>query len=221
MSNLIALVQGQALPHSQDVQRRVYIPVDDQTASPAFVGLADRHFLDMAAAGEIGRHDMKAIGRAAEAVNSTHCVVVIARPPVDAIGHLDLAQPAVRRIAIANPDHAPYGIAAREALQSAGLWDALQPKLILGENVRQTLQYAETGDVDVAIAALSLSRQEQGRWALVPEALHAPIDQALAVVAGSRHEAAARAFAAYVNSPAGRAIMQRYGFVLPGEEVTP
>lgn len=61
----------------------------------------------------------------------------------------DLAQPVVRRIAIANPDHAPYGIAAREALQSAGLWDALQPKLILGENVRQALQYAETGDVDV------------------------------------------------------------------------
>lgn len=133
----------------------------------------------------------------------------------------DLTQPAVRRIAIANPDHAPYGIAARQALQNAGLWNALQPRLILGENVRQTLQYAETGDVDVAIVALSLSLQEEGRWTLVPEALHAPIDQALAVVAGSRNEAAARAFAAYVNSPAGRAIMQRYGFVLPGEEVTP
>jgi molybdate transport system substrate-binding protein len=133
----------------------------------------------------------------------------------------DLAQPAVRRIAIANPDHAPYGIAAREALQSAGIWDAVQPRLILGENVRQTLQYAESGDVDVAIVALSLSLQEEGRWTLIPEELHAPIDQALAVVAGSRNEAAARAFAAFINGPTGRPIMRHYGFVLPGEEVAP
>lgn len=133
----------------------------------------------------------------------------------------DLAQPAVRRIAIANPDHAPYGIAAREALQSAGLWETVQPKLILGENVRQTLQYAESGDVDVAIAALSLSLQEEGRWVLVPEELHAPIDQALAVVTGTRNESAARAFAEFINGPSGRPIMRHYGFVLPGEEVTP
>lgn len=133
----------------------------------------------------------------------------------------DLAQPAVQRIAIANPDHAPYGIAAREALQSAGLWDALQPKLILGENVRQALQYAETGDVDVAIVALSLSLEVDGQWVLVPEELHASIDQALAVVAGSRNEAAARAFADFINGPTGRPIMRQYGFVLPGEEVAP
>ena len=133
----------------------------------------------------------------------------------------DLAQPAVRRIAIANPDHAPYGIAAREALQSAGLWETVQPKLILGENVRQTLQYAESGDVDVAIAALSLSLQEEGRWVLVPEELHAPIDQALAVVTGTHNESAARAFAEFINGPRGRPIMRRYGFVLPGAEVAP
>lgn len=133
----------------------------------------------------------------------------------------DLAQPAVQRIAIANPDHAPYGIAAREALQSAGLWEAVQPKLILGENVRQTLQYAESGDVDVAIAALSLSLQEEGRWTLVPEELHAPIDQALAVVTDSPNQAAARAFADFINGPTGRPIMRHYGFILPGEEVAP
>jgi molybdate transport system substrate-binding protein len=133
----------------------------------------------------------------------------------------DLAGPEVRRIAIANPDHAPYGVAAREALQSAGLWDALQPKLILGENVRQTLQYAQTGNVDVAIVALSLSLEEEGQWLLVPQHLHAPIDQALAVVKNTRNENTARAFAQFVNSPDGRAIMRRYGFVLPGEEMTP
>lgn len=141
--------------------------------------------------------------------------------PLPIAGIQDLAQPAVQRIAIANPDHAPYGIAAREALQSAGLWETVQPKLILGENVRQTLQYAETGDVDVAIVALSLSLQEEGRWALIPEHLHAPIDQALAVVTDSRQQAAARAFAGFINGPAGRPIMRDYGFVLPGEEAAP
>jgi len=133
----------------------------------------------------------------------------------------DLAQPAVQRIAIANPDHAPYGMAAREALQSAGLWETVQRKLIQGENVRQTLQYAETGNVDVAIVALSLSLQEEGRWTLIPEELHAPIDQALAVVTDSRQQAAARAFADFINGPAGRPIMRHYGFVLPGEEIAP
>jgi molybdate transport system substrate-binding protein len=81
------------------------------------------------------------------------------------------------------------------------LWETLQPRLILGENVRQTLQYAESGDVDAAIAALSLSLEVDGQWVLVPEALHAPIDQALAVVTDSRNQAAARAFAQFVNSP--------------------
>jgi molybdate transport system substrate-binding protein len=132
----------------------------------------------------------------------------------------DLMQPGVARVAIANPEHAPYGIAAREALQSAGLWDALQPKLILGENAAQTLQYAETGNVDVAIAALSLSiaAGDQGRYVLIPAELHNPLDQALAVVSSTQHEAEARQFAAFVNSPAGRGVMRRYGFVLPGEE---
>ena len=69
----------------------------------------------------------------------------------------DLTRPEVQRLAIANPDHAPYGVAARQAMQTAGIWEAVQNKLVLGENVRQTLQYAETGNVDVAIVALSLS----------------------------------------------------------------
>lgn len=131
----------------------------------------------------------------------------------------DLLDPAVARIAIANPEHAPYGVAAREALQSAGLWDALQPRLILGENIATTFQYAETGNVDVALVALSLSiaAGEEGRWTLIPAELHAPIQQALAVVSHSPQAAAARAFAVYVNSEAGREIMRRYGFVLPDE----
>ncbi len=136
----------------------------------------------------------------------------------------DLTRPEVHRIAIANPDHAPYGVAARQALQAVGIWEAIQPKLVLGENVRQTLQYAETGNVDAAIVALSLSvpaaagPASVGHWILIPQELHAPIDQALAVVKGTRQEAAARAFAAHVNGPRGRLIMRKYGFVLPDEE---
>lgn len=132
----------------------------------------------------------------------------------------DLMQPEVTRIAIANPEHAPYGVAAREALESAGLWEALEPKLILGENVAQTLQFAETGNVDVAIVALSLSiaAGDDGRYALLPAELHNPLDQALAVVSSTAHETEARQFAVFVNSEAGREIMRRYGFILPGEE---
>lgn len=128
----------------------------------------------------------------------------------------DLALPGVQRIAIANPDHAPYGVAARQALQRLGLWDALRPKLVLGENVRQTLQYAETGNVDVAIVALSLAVQTQGKWHLIPEELHAPIDQGIAVVKGTRLEEQARAFVQFVLGPEGRAVLQKFGFVTPG-----
>ena len=131
----------------------------------------------------------------------------------------DLTSSDVQRIAIANPDHAPYGVAAREALESAGLWDTLQDKLILGENVADTLNYAATGNVDVAIVALSLAIQGDGTWTLIPEELHAPLDQALAVIAGTEHEAEARLFAAFVNNETGRDVMRSYGFVLPGEDV--
>lgn len=131
----------------------------------------------------------------------------------------DLQNAAVERIAIANPEHAPYGVAARETLQTAGLWEPLQPQLIFGENIAQTLQYAETGNVDVALVALSLSiaAGDAGNWMLVPDTLHNPLNQSLAVVAATVHEDEARQFAAFVNSEAGRAVMRRYGFLLPGE----
>ncbi|MBL8145571.1 MAG: molybdate ABC transporter substrate-binding protein [Anaerolineae bacterium] len=133
---------------------------------------------------------------------------------------IEEVQDSVETLAIANPEHAPYGVAAREALQSAGIWEDIQPKLVLGENIAQTLQFAETGDVDAAIVALSLSiaAGDVGRWVLIPEELHNPLNQALAVVSATTHEAEARQFAAFVNSEAGRAVMRRYGFILPGEE---
>ncbi len=130
----------------------------------------------------------------------------------------DLARPEVTRVAIANPEHAPYGVAAREALQSAGVLEAVSPKLVYGENITQTLQYAESGNADAAVVALSLSTQSKGRWTLIPAGLHKPLNQALAVIKSTRHEQEARRFAAFVNSAEGRGVMRRYGFVLPGEE---
>ena len=127
-------------------------------------------------------------------------------------GIADLARPEVQRVAIANPDHAPYGLAAKQALQSAGVWDRVQPKLVYGDNIRQTLQYAQTGNVEVAIVALSLSIQSNGRWTVIPEELHQPIDQGLAIMKTTKNEQAARAFAAFISSPQGKAIMKKYGF---------
>ncbi|HSD46749.1 MAG TPA: molybdate ABC transporter substrate-binding protein [Pyrinomonadaceae bacterium] len=127
----------------------------------------------------------------------------------------DLVRQEVKRIAIANPDHAPYGLAAKQALESAGVWDAVKSKLVYGDNIRQTLQYAETGNVDVAIVALSLSQQSKGRWTLVPEELHQPIDQGLAVIKSTRNEPAAREFASFVIGPRGREILGKYGFAFP------
>ncbi|HSO76206.1 MAG TPA: molybdate ABC transporter substrate-binding protein [Blastocatellia bacterium] len=133
----------------------------------------------------------------------------------------DLTRPDVKRLAIANPDHAPYGMAAREALQRAGVWEAARGKLVFGENVSQTLQFAESGNVDAAIVALSLSINSNGTWKLIPAELHNPLNQTLAVLKGASNEAGARKFAAFVNGPEGRSVMRRYGFVLPGEEPAP
>jgi molybdate transport system substrate-binding protein len=130
----------------------------------------------------------------------------------------DLVRPEFKKVAIANPEHAPYGAAAREALQTAGVWDAVSQKLVYGENISQTLQYVESGNVDAAIIALSLSTQSKGRWILIPAEMHKPLNQAHAIIKGTKHEQEARRFAAFVNSAQGRAVMRKYGFVLPGEE---
>ncbi|HEY2743884.1 MAG TPA: molybdate ABC transporter substrate-binding protein [Polyangia bacterium] len=134
----------------------------------------------------------------------------------------ELADARFLKIAIANPAHAPYGKAAEEALEKAGLWSALTPKLVYGENIQQTMQFAQTGNADVALVALSLAVvAPEGEWTAIDEADHLPIDQAM-VVCGQHADRLARArrFASFVGSPAGRAIMTHYGFLLPGETRT-
>jgi molybdate transport system substrate-binding protein len=129
----------------------------------------------------------------------------------------DLADPAIVRISIANPDHAPYGRAARESLESAGLWDQLQPKVVPAENVRQAFQFAESGNVDVGLVALSLVIGGEGHYVVVPEDLHEPINQTLALIADGEHQSEAQSFVDYLTGPKGREILEKYGFVLPEE----
>ncbi|MBR2655093.1 MAG: molybdate ABC transporter substrate-binding protein [Loktanella sp.] len=123
----------------------------------------------------------------------------------------------VTRFAIANPDHAPYGMRAREALIAKGIWDDLQPFMVLGENVSQAAQFALSGNAEGGIIAYSLALAPQvaprGTYALIPEDWHAPLRQRMALLNGAGD--VAEAFYAYMNAPAAREIMERYGFDLP------
>jgi molybdate transport system substrate-binding protein len=133
----------------------------------------------------------------------------------------DLADPKFAKIAIANPDHAPYGRAAQDALEKAGVWDRVRSKMVYGENVQQTLQFAQSGNAEAAIVALSLAMATDGDWVPVDPALHRPLDQAMVICGHSPARAEAEKFTAFVSSPDGRAIMRRFGFILPGEQGPP
>lgn len=130
-----------------------------------------------------------------------------------------LAEGRITRFAIANPEHAPYGMRAREALIHAGLWEDIQPFLVLGENVSQAAQFALSGNAEGGIIALSLSLAPQlrdlGAADLIPEEYHQPLRQRMALLNGAGE--VAQAFYAYMSQPAARAIMARHGFVLTGE----
>jgi molybdate transport system substrate-binding protein len=128
--------------------------------------------------------------------------------------------PDVVFLAIANPEHAPYGLAARQALETSGLWEITSPRLVFGENISDTRRLADTGDADAAIVALSLAiaAGDRGKWVLIDEHLHQPLEQTLVVVTEDPERAGpAGAFADFVNQPNGREVMLRYGFALPGE----
>ena len=123
----------------------------------------------------------------------------------------------LQKFAIANPEHAPYGARAKEALQHAGLWDAIQPKLVLGENIAQTAQFATSGSTQGGVIALSLAKAPEvaklGQFALIPESWHDPLRQRMVLVKGAPPEA--KAFYDYISTPAAQAIMSRYGFSMP------
>ena len=130
-----------------------------------------------------------------------------------------LADGRLVKLAIANPEHAPYGRAAMEALKSAALWPAIQPKLVLGENVSQAAQFAVSGSTQAGIFALSLALapnfRDAGSYVAIPEALHRPLRQRMVLTRKAGDTA--RAFYAFLQAPVARAVFKRYGFLLPGE----
>ncbi|MBL8918662.1 MAG: molybdate ABC transporter substrate-binding protein [Myxococcaceae bacterium] len=129
-----------------------------------------------------------------------------------------LADERIHRIAVANPAHAPYGLAAKQALTGANLWSALEPKLVLAENVRQALQFAETGNADAAIVAYSLVLSgDPSAWTLIDDGLHAPIDQALVECTRGANREGGAAFARFLTSAEARGVMERFGFSMPAE----
>jgi molybdate transport system substrate-binding protein len=129
-------------------------------------------------------------------------------------GPAALAGPAYRTIA--NPEHAPYGMAAREALTAAGAWDGIGPRLVLGENVAQALQFVRTGNADAGVVALgAVATQREVPHRAVDAALHAPLRQTGAVLRGSARPDDAAAFLREMTGPAGQAILRRHGFDAP------
>jgi molybdate transport system substrate-binding protein len=130
-------------------------------------------------------------------------------------GFQSLLDPRVEKIAIANPEHAPYGRAAVDALTKAGIYDQIKSKLVYGENISQAAQFVQSGNAQAGLVALSLaaspSMQNGERW-IVPPEYHSPLEQAAVILTSSKNKISASDFLAFVKSPEGREILSHYGF---------
>lgn len=126
-----------------------------------------------------------------------------------------LLDPRIKRVAIANPAHAPYGLAAKEALIRAGIWDRIQPKLVYGEDIRQTVSFVLTGNAEAGIVALSVAGVPEISYKPIDAAAHSPIKQSLAAIKGSPFEAEARQFISLITGPEGKPTLEKYGYEVP------
>jgi molybdate transport system substrate-binding protein len=131
-----------------------------------------------------------------------------------------LRDPGIRKIAIANPKHAPYGRAAVAAMESSRVYESVKEKLILGENVSQAAQFIESGACEIGIIALSLARSPamngKGAYWEIPVEAYPPLEQGAAILKQSKNQEAARRFLDFLQGSQGQEIMRRYGFLLPG-----
>jgi molybdate transport system substrate-binding protein len=134
-------------------------------------------------------------------------------------GLKSLFDPAVKKIAVANPQHAPYGQAAVAAMQSEGVYEKVKDKLVLGENISQTASFVVSGAADVGVVALSLAlspnMKEKGRYAEIPATEYPPIAQACVILNSSRDKETAKQFLAYIKTAAVADTLKRYGFDVP------
>jgi molybdate transport system substrate-binding protein len=140
--------------------------------------------------------------------------------------HLDLSkgleilrEPTIKKIAIANPKHAPYGRAAVAAMEHFKVYDQVKDRLILGENISQAAQFIESGACDIGIIALSLAAapamKSKGTYWEVPAEAHSSLEQGAVILKSSKNQEAARQFLEFIKGPDGQEIMKRYGFIVP------
>jgi len=138
------------------------------------------------------------------------------------LGMKALLDPSVQKIAIANPAHAPYGRAAKAALENLKLYDQVRDKLVLGENISQTAQFVESGNAQIGILALSLAvaptLKDKGTFWEIPADSYPPIEQAAVIPTAAPNQALARAFLDYVRTPEAQTILRQYGFQPPREK---
>ena len=189
--------------------------IQDGAPFGVFLSADDRFVEQLARAGRT---------RGASVPYATGRLVLFAPPgsPLDPAEGLDglarlVQRGQVTRFAIANPDHAPYGRVAEQTLRKRGLWDALQPTLVLGENVSQAAQFASAGDATGGLIAYSLAlappMRTRGTYFLVPADEHAPLTQHMVLTA--RADAVAEQFFRYLQGQTARATLRQYGFVAP------
>jgi molybdate transport system substrate-binding protein len=144
---------------------------------------------------------------------------------VQELGMNALLDPSIKKIAIANPKHAPYGRAAVAALKHFDLYDKVEPKFVLGENISQTAQFVQSGNADIGIIALSLavapSLAESGRYWEIPLTAYPRMEQGAVILETAKKNGnfeAVKQFADWVAAPSGRAVLKRYGFYMPEDE---
>jgi molybdate transport system substrate-binding protein len=128
----------------------------------------------------------------------------------------DLGGGRVSKVAIAKPDVAPYGRAAVESLRALGVWPQVEPKVVYAQSVAQAKQWAATGNADAALVPRSLVRDGEGEALEVDARLHAPIDQAMAVVRASKKQDEARRFVEFVMGGEGQSVLKSFGYEAPG-----
>ena len=162
-----------------------------------FLSANEQYVRDLAAAGLVSDATIYATGR-----------IALWSPNGSVKSLADLKNKSIVHLAIPNPQHAPYGVAARQALESQGIWKEVEPKIVYGENVRQALQFAESGNVDAVITSWTLLI---GKGTLLPAAWHAPIRQTGAIVKSSAQPDAARRFLKFLTSPEAQKILHAGG----------
>ncbi len=123
----------------------------------------------------------------------------------------DLTKSEFKQVAIASPELAPYGLAAKQALQNIGIWSNIEKKIVYAENVNMALQYAKTGNVQAAFVARSLVT-DQDKYLLIDENLHSPLDQALAVVTRSKNKELAEKFTLFLATQKSKTLLEKFGY---------